>query len=112
MKNVLYPLIGQRIKQARLAKGLKQEDLASKLVPRRTAASISNIEKGDQRIYVDFLYEIANILGVGINTFIPSLEEVQSNVPSIEKELEKIPTKEQKLVRELMDNVVKKEKED
>ena len=112
MKNVLYPLIGQRIKQARLAKGLKQEELASKLVPSRTAASISNIEKGAQRIYIDFLYEVAIILGVGVDTFCPSIEEVQSKVPSIEKELEKYPTKEQQLVKDLIDNAGAKEKED
>lgn len=113
MKKELYLLIGQRIKSVRLSKGLKQEDLANKLKPKKTAASISNTEKGAQRIYVDFLYDVADVLGVEVQTFFPTLQQLQNSIPSIEKELEKFPTKEQKLVKELRGRKLdSKEKED
>jgi transcriptional regulator with XRE-family HTH domain len=65
---------GKRLKQAREKKGVKQLALASKLGLTRT--SISNIERGEQRIFLDLAYEAADFLGIEVASLIPSLSEV------------------------------------
>ena len=65
---------GNRLKQARKEKGMKQLALASKLGLTRT--SISNIERGEQRISLDLVYEAADLLGVEVTALIPSMSEV------------------------------------
>lgn len=107
MKKELYLLIGQRIKNARISKGLNQEGLANKLKPKKTAASISNIEKGGQKIYVEFLYEVAEALGVEIEIFLPTIQQYKDSIPTIEKELKKHPKREQKIVEEIRERAIK-----
>jgi len=65
---------GKRLKRARKEKGLKQLALASKLGLTRT--SISNIERGEQRIFLDLAYEAAAFLGVEVAALIPPVSEV------------------------------------
>lgn len=65
---------GKRLKRAREEKGLKQLALASKLGLTRT--SISNIERGEQRIFLDLAYEAAAFLGIEVAALIPPVSEV------------------------------------
>lgn len=65
-KKEKYQLIGQRIREAREAKGLTQAQLSEKLRPGLTATAVSLYEKGDRDVPVDFLATIAEITGVSV----------------------------------------------
>ena len=65
-KRIKYQQIGQRIKEAREAKGLTQAQLGEKLNVKVTATAISLYEKGDRDVPVDVLTEIANLTGVAL----------------------------------------------
>jgi transcriptional regulator with XRE-family HTH domain len=65
---------GRRLASARKLKGFKQLTLASLLGLSRT--SISNIERGEQRISLDLAYQAACVLGVSLQTLLPTLEDV------------------------------------
>ena len=57
-----YKIIGQRIKKARLSKGLTQDNLAESL--NVSVAYLSRIETGSIRINLPRLNEICNLLGI------------------------------------------------
>lgn len=57
-----YEEVGRQIRDLRAARGMSQGDLASALSLTRT--SVTNIERGRQRILVHTLYELSEILGV------------------------------------------------
>ena len=57
-----YNIIGERIKRARISKGLTQEQLAEKLDV--SIAFLSRIERGSSHINLRRLDEICNILGI------------------------------------------------
>lgn len=63
---------GERLKRAR--KGMKQQTLAADL--RITRTSVSNIERGRHRIFLDQVYVAAHSLGVSVEALLPSLLEV------------------------------------
>jgi transcriptional regulator with XRE-family HTH domain len=65
---------GRRLASARKLKGFKQLTLASLLGLSRT--SISNIERGEQRISLELAYQAAYVLGVSLQTLLPTLEDV------------------------------------
>ena|SRR5579859_632616 len=73
----LYEQIGYRIRQARQAAGLTQENLAEKVSLTRT--SVTNIEKGRQKVLVHTLADIARELDVPLATLLPD-KEVQRQV--------------------------------
>lgn len=54
--------IGQRIQEARKARGLNQDELAKKLGSKRT--TIGNYERGERSIDTDMVKQIADVLGV------------------------------------------------
>ena len=56
---------GTRIRTFRLLKGLSQEDMAEQLGI--TQSTYSRIEGNDQKLTVDMLKRIADILGIGIS---------------------------------------------
>lgn len=60
----VYKLIGQRIRTARLKRGLSQENLAKCVDLTRT--SITNIEKGRQKLLVHTLFLLSDALAVPI----------------------------------------------
>lgn len=72
----LYKLIGKTIHDLRLAKEpkLTQAGLADLLGVKRT--SITNIEKGEQRIPLHVLYTLCAKLSVQISDVIPLVEDV------------------------------------
>ena len=57
-----YTVIGQRIKQARLAKNLTQEDLAEKIDI--SVAFLSRVERGNSHINLKRLNQICGLLDV------------------------------------------------
>jgi transcriptional regulator with XRE-family HTH domain len=66
---------GPRLAVARKRKGLKQLALGRCLGLSRT--SISNIERGEQRISLEFAYQAAFVLEVSLQDLLPTLEEVE-----------------------------------
>lgn len=76
--------IGLLIKKAREKKGIPQGRLASCIGLTRT--SINNIEHGRQRIMLDTLLMISDILNVSVNDLLPKNFEIR---PSVDQELSK-----------------------
>lgn len=70
----LFIAIGRAIKDARERAELTQEDLAKLVGIGRT--SITNIEAGKQRLPIDLLYDIADVLEVQAATLLPRNENV------------------------------------
>ena len=60
----LYREVGLRVREIRIAKGVTQESLAKQIALTRT--SLSNIEKGRQKLLVHRLVDIASALGTPI----------------------------------------------
>ncbi len=85
-EDLIYEIIGRRIKEFRDKANFTQEVLAKKTGVSR--ASIANYESGKQAIYISDLYKIADCLGIGIERILPSLEEIKTK-SSPEKLLEK-----------------------
>jgi transcriptional regulator with XRE-family HTH domain len=67
----IYALAGKRIREVRLATRpkLTQDQLGQKIGLSRT--SITNIEKGRQKIFLHILAGIASVLGVPLNQLLP-----------------------------------------
>src|SRR5215813_13149186 len=74
-QNLLYKIIGQRIRQARLDAGVSQAELAEANGQLRT--SISNIECGRQKPSVYLLYQLCGHLGIEPISLLPFRREVQ-----------------------------------
>jgi len=79
----IYRAVGKRIKLARKDKGFTQETL-SKMVS-LTRTSITNIEKGRQKLLVHSLYVFANVLGVHPRDLLP--DEADMVTDSIDKRI-------------------------
>ena len=60
--NLDYPLIGSRIKEARLAKNITQEELAAQIDI--SVAFLSRIERGSTHINLKRLSQICNLLEI------------------------------------------------
>jgi transcriptional regulator with XRE-family HTH domain len=70
---VFYASAGKKICDARAAKRMTQEELASRVSLTRT--SIINIEKGRQQILLHTLVDIARELGVAPAELLPALSD-------------------------------------
>ncbi len=68
-----YKVIGQEVKNRRLAKGYTQKDLAKKIDT--TYQVILQYEKGIRKISIEKLYAIAKVLSVDIIDLIPVSNE-------------------------------------
>lgn len=68
-----YKQVGALIKKARLRSDLKQEYVANRLGLTRT--SIVNIEKGDQRILLHTVLELAKLLETDVREFFPDITD-------------------------------------
>ncbi len=78
----IYVEIGKRVREARRNKHLTQERLAEIVSVTRT--SITNIEKGRQKVLVHSLYNLAAALGVAIDYLLPekTVEKGSYRMPS------------------------------
>jgi transcriptional regulator with XRE-family HTH domain len=66
----VYRLLGELVRSRREALQITQEDLARRVGIART--SVSNIEKGRQRIPVHVLFALSDALGVEMANLLPS----------------------------------------
>ncbi|HUZ54061.1 MAG TPA: helix-turn-helix transcriptional regulator [Streptosporangiaceae bacterium] len=64
-----YEQFGQRVRSARLNQGLNQEALGHRVGLERS--SISNVEKGRQRVQLHMLLEFSTALGVSPAQLLP-----------------------------------------
>lgn len=74
-KNLLYQLIGSKLRKRRENLGKTQESLSQDLRISRT--SVTNIESGLQKLPLDLLYEICGILDIEVTEIIPSTQELK-----------------------------------
>ncbi|MHC5903321.1 helix-turn-helix domain-containing protein [Streptomyces sp. S6] len=65
-----YEAFGELVRKARAAQGLSQQELGSAVGLNRT--SISNIEKGRQRVALHMLFEFAAALRVEPESLLPT----------------------------------------
>ena len=88
-EDAIYAEVGRRIKEGREKARMSQEKLAKLVSLSRT--SISNIEKGRQRLLVHKLIEVALALGVRPGRLLPpldapgNLDEILKQLPQDEK---------------------------
>lgn len=78
----LYAYVGKRIKELRegkpgVAPRMTQAQLAKQVGLERT--SITNIEKGEQKVPLHVLYRICSVLNVDIQEVLPALQEVKGD---------------------------------
>jgi len=69
-----YAQFGDRLRQARGAAGMSQEQLGTEIGLNRT--SISNIEKGRQRLLVHQLPVLARVLRKSVDELLPSAASI------------------------------------
>jgi DNA-binding XRE family transcriptional regulator len=78
-----YKAVGNLIQKNRIKKKLTQEKLAEKISLTRT--SITNIEKGRQKLLLHTLFDIAHHLGISTEDLIPKTKlkdnDIYDNVP-------------------------------
>jgi DNA-binding XRE family transcriptional regulator len=90
-----YVEVGRRIHSLRVGMKLKQADLALKLEPPVTRASIANLENGRQRLLLHTAAQIAGILECQISDLVPSIAPLNasSGAADLQQELKnhKIP---------------------
>ena len=72
----IYKLLGERLAHLRGERAVSQEDLAT--FAGLTRASIANIEKGRQRVFLHQLYHFANYLNVELDDLLPEPDQVQN----------------------------------
>ncbi len=72
----LYRLVGERVQRLRKRADLTQEGLAARVSMTRT--SITNLEKGRQKLPLHQLLHVAEALDVDLKDLIPSREELGS----------------------------------
>ncbi|SRR5712691_1805416 len=68
----IYEMIGARIRDERRKQHLTQDELASRVGLKRT--SITNVERGRQKLLVHTLVEIANCLGTSPARFLAAFD--------------------------------------
>ncbi len=107
-----YNVIGQRIKQARLAKNLTQEDLAEKIDI--SVAFLSRVERGNSRINLRRLNQLCALLDVSEGYVLNGAASDSTNY--LDKEfadlLKKCSPEKQKLIYKIAQTVVNSESEE
>jgi transcriptional regulator with XRE-family HTH domain len=71
---ILYRQLGERLAERRTQLKLRQDDVANQIGLTRT--SITNIERGRQKILVHHLYALAQALATTPSRLLPKLDEV------------------------------------
>ena len=98
--------IGQRMKQAREAKGLTQKQLAEKVG--LSASHISVIERGIKTPKLETFVEILNILKVDANFILTDVLMVSNEVISsmLSNKLSALPETQQKKILRLLETLI------
>lgn len=76
VEELLYKEVGIKLRACRKARRLSQINLAKQVGVERT--SISNIELGNQKATLAFLYNVCIVLDVELGELIPSIKSVNS----------------------------------
>lgn len=76
-----YRVIGCRIRQYRLARGITQEELAFQI--NTSAAYVSNIERGIKKPSLQKLSDIAEAMHVTVNDFIYSSSDPEHDIQMV-----------------------------
>jgi transcriptional regulator with XRE-family HTH domain len=79
MDSKLYRVFGSRLRALREEKSVTQEELARRVDLSRT--SITNIEKGRQRIMLHQVVELAEALKTDVGALIPTTPPAESEEP-------------------------------
>jgi transcriptional regulator with XRE-family HTH domain len=61
-----YRQLGNAVRRRRIERGLTQGDVAARIVPAVTRASIANLELGHQRVLAHTLVQLSEILDVPV----------------------------------------------
>ena len=93
--NLIYKKFGRRLRDARKAAELTQEALADRVGLSRT--SITNIEKGRQRIPLHALFLLAPAVGVPPPALLPEREETHTSDVIDKRLLKKTPLKQDQM---------------
>jgi transcriptional regulator with XRE-family HTH domain len=98
--------VGLRIKQAREAKGLTQEQLAEKVA--LSASHISVIERGMKTPRLETFVDILNILKVDANSILTDVLVVSNQISSslLHEKLSALPEMEQKKILKVLDALI------
>ncbi len=111
MKDILYPLVGQRIQDIRKENNVSQQELAEFLDLSRT--SISNIENGRHPIFLHHIYTIAEKFDIPIDRILPSVFEIQNEQKLKDEDWRNLLLQEglqdEKTIKSLLD-IIKKDK--
>lgn len=75
MEELVYEEMGKRIRKARNSKEITQQALADLLGLTRT--SVTNIEKGNQKIPVHVLYNLSMALEISPEDLLPKVESLK-----------------------------------
>ncbi|KSU00621.1 helix-turn-helix domain-containing protein [Lactococcus lactis] len=102
--------VGMKIKEFRKNKKLTQQDLANLVGVKNSA--ISNYEQGTRIPKRDFLFRVANALGVSIDEFFPmQSEETSSTLSEINKISSQLEEPRQKIVLDTASSQLKEQEE-
>ncbi len=71
----LYAMIGEHLKSHREVRGLTQLQLAERVGLERT--SITNIERGRQKLPLHVLFEICRTIGIAVSDVLPRMDQVE-----------------------------------
>jgi transcriptional regulator with XRE-family HTH domain len=85
----LHVALGKRIRQKRLSSGLTQAQLAERIAISRT--SLTNMELGRQRLLVDQLYKVAEVLNTLPRDLLPGPTEMVAAAAANNDAREAIP---------------------
>ncbi|MCT3099517.1 MAG: helix-turn-helix domain-containing protein [Lactococcus lactis] len=103
--------VGMKIKEFRKNKKLTQQDLADLVGVKNSA--ISNYEQGIRIPKRDFLFRVANALGVSIDEFFPiQSEETSSTLSEINKISSQLEEPRQKIVLDTASSQLKEQKKE
>lgn len=95
-----YKDLGRRIQEARGRAGLTQQEVADRLVPPVTRASVANIESGKQRVLCHTLVALGRALSTPADQLLPRDERTSAPKPGA-KEEQSLKTIEDELARKL-----------
>ena len=106
-----YTVIGSRIKQARIAKNMTQEDLADQIDI--SVAFLSRVERGNSHINLKRLNQICNLLEVSEGYVLNGASSNSDNY--LEEDfamlLKSVPPKTQKLIYNVAKTIVETEQD-
>jgi repressor LexA len=98
----MYEKIGKKIREAREAKGMSQEELGRALG--YTATAVSYFESGVRKIKLEDLQKISNILNVDMDYLVPKFVNESSPIEQIKLRASKsLPPEAQKTIHNFLD---------